>query len=149
MSRGLPSMTALLGMLALAGYQNRDKISEMLNGGSKTGGSSQPGLGGILGGLGGMLGGAGSGGFLNGGLGELLNKFTQAGHGETAQSWINQGANKEISPPDVKKAIGSDVLATLEQQTGLSQDEILTRLSRELPNAVDKYTPDGRIPNAA
>jgi hypothetical protein len=27
MARGLPSMTALLGMLALAGYQNRDKIA--------------------------------------------------------------------------------------------------------------------------
>ena len=30
MSRGLPSMTALLGLLAIAGYQNRDKIAEML-----------------------------------------------------------------------------------------------------------------------
>ena len=29
---GFPSMTALLGMLALAGYQNRDKIAEMLRG---------------------------------------------------------------------------------------------------------------------
>ena len=30
MSRGFPSMTALLGLLAVAGYQNRDKIAEML-----------------------------------------------------------------------------------------------------------------------
>ena len=26
MSRGMPSLTALLGMLALAGYQNRDML---------------------------------------------------------------------------------------------------------------------------
>ena len=33
MSRsGFPSMTALLGLLAIAGYQNRDKIAEMLRG---------------------------------------------------------------------------------------------------------------------
>ena len=32
MSRGFPSMTALLGLLAIAGYQNRDKIAEMLGG---------------------------------------------------------------------------------------------------------------------
>ena len=32
MSEGFPSMTALLGLLALAGYQNRDKLAEMLNG---------------------------------------------------------------------------------------------------------------------
>ena len=35
MSRGFPSMTALLGLLAIAGYQNRDKIAEMLGGGQK------------------------------------------------------------------------------------------------------------------
>ena len=32
MSRGMPSMTALLGLLALAGYQNRDKLGELLKG---------------------------------------------------------------------------------------------------------------------
>jgi hypothetical protein len=32
MSRRFPSMTALLGLLAIAGYQNRDKIAEMLSG---------------------------------------------------------------------------------------------------------------------
>ena len=31
MSRGMPSMTALLGMLAIAGFQNRDKLIEMFN----------------------------------------------------------------------------------------------------------------------
>jgi len=30
MSRGMPSMTALLGLLAIAGYQNRDKLTELL-----------------------------------------------------------------------------------------------------------------------
>jgi uncharacterized protein YidB (DUF937 family) len=38
------------------------------------------------------------------------------------------------------------VLATLEEKTGLSQQELLARLSRELPSAIDKYTPDGRLP---
>jgi uncharacterized protein YidB (DUF937 family) len=94
-----------------------------------------------------MLGGGGAGGFLNGGLGELLERFKQNGHGDTARSWINAGPNKQVSPPELKQAIGPDVLAALEKQTGLSQEELLTRLSRELPSAVDKYTPDGRIPN--
>lgn len=152
MSRGLPSMTALLGLLAIAGYQNRDKLAEMLKGtgaGSQPGsGGQQPGLGGMLGNLGGMLGGAGVGGLLNGGIGELLEKFKQNGQGEAAQSWVNKGPNKELPPPQLKQAIGADVLAELEQQTGLSQEELLNRLSRELPNAVDKYTPDGRLPTA-
>ncbi|TAI60810.1 YidB family protein [Bradyrhizobium sp. Leo170] len=151
MSRGMPSMTALLGLLAIAGYQNRDKLAELLKG---TGaeppdeaGTQQP-LGGLLGNLTGMLGGSGVGGLLSGGIGELLEKFNQNGQGEVAQSWVNQGPNKEISAPQLKQAIGSDVLEKLEQQTGLSQEEILARLSRELPAAVDKYTPDGRLPAA-
>ena len=41
MSRGFPSMTALLGLLAVAGYQNREKLGEMLKGLS---GSGTPGL---------------------------------------------------------------------------------------------------------
>ena len=32
MARGTPSLLALLGLLAVAGYQNKDKIKEMLGG---------------------------------------------------------------------------------------------------------------------
>ena len=87
-----------------------------------------------------------SGGLLSGGLEELFERFKQNGQGETAQSWINNGPNKQISPTDLKQAIGPDVLATLEERTGLSQQDLLSRLSRELPEAVDKYTPDGQLP---
>ena len=154
MSRGMPSMTALLGMLALAGYQNRDKLIEMFNGAAGTAsspdGSGQPrAQGNAPGGLGSILGGAGIGGLLGGGLSELLEQFTKNGQGETAESWIGPGPNKEISPPQLKQAIGQDVLTALVQQTGLSQEELLARLSQELPTAVDKYTPEGRLPPRA
>ena len=39
MSRGFPSMTALLGLLAIAGYQNRDKIAELLRGAQRNPGA--------------------------------------------------------------------------------------------------------------
>ncbi len=82
MSNGMPSMTALLGMLALAGYQNRDKLAEMLGGATAPVGSasqhSSP-LGGLFGNLGGMLGGAGARGLLSGGIGELIKKFQENG----------------------------------------------------------------------
>ena len=149
MSRGMPSMTALLGLLALAGYQNRDKLADLLKGGgsNNTGASAEQGpLGGLLGSLSGAGAGGGVGGLLGGGLGELLDRFKQNGQGDAAESWINKGPNKVLAPSELKQAIGPDVLAALEQQTGLSQQELLARLSRELPSAVDQYTPDGRIP---
>jgi uncharacterized protein YidB (DUF937 family) len=161
MNRGFPSMTALLGLLAVAGYQNRDKLAELLGGGGTApnsprgpgqmpqqggfGGAGGAGLGGLLGGAGG----AGLGGLLGGGLSELIERFQQSGHGDVAESWVRQGPNKQVEPPQLEKAIGTDVLATLAQQTGLSREEILARLSRELPDAVDKYTPEGRLPTEA
>lgn len=153
-SRGFPSMTALLGLLAIAGYQNRDRIAEILKGLNQGGGTAgndpaqgQAGgqLGGQLGGLGGLLGGLSAGTLLNGGLKELLEQFTQSGQRDTAESWIGTGPNKDVAPNDLKKALSPEVLQQLSQATGLSQEELLTRLSRELPNAVDKYTPEGRI----
>jgi uncharacterized protein YidB (DUF937 family) len=86
---------------------------------------------------------------LNSGLGELMDRFKQNGAGATADSWVNTGPNQPVTPSQLDKAIGPDVLATLSQQTGLSREELLARLSRELPDAVDKYTPQGRLPNAA
>ena len=149
MSRGFPSMTALLGLIAIAGYQNRDKIAEMLGGlkQNKPGAGDQGGIGGMLGQLG--LGGASAGGILSGGIGELVERFRQSGLGDTADSWVNTGANKQCSAAQLEQAIGPEVLDTLSKQTGLSRNELVTRLCRDLPDAVDKFTPQGRIPMEA
>jgi uncharacterized protein YidB (DUF937 family) len=142
-------MTALLGMLALAGYQNRDKLAEMFRNATtgQPAAGNKDSLSGMLGNLGGLVGAGGVGSLLNGGIGELLEHFKQNGQGDAAQSWVDHGPNREVTPPELKQAIGPDVLQKLEQQTGLSQQKILDRLSRELPTAVDKYTPDGRVPS--
>ena len=156
MSRGFPSMTALLGLLAIAGYQNRDKIAELLRGAQRNPGalpSQRPEAGSaggaIPGNLGGMLGGTSIGDLLSGGLRDLVDAFTQKGHGDVADSWVGRGPNKQIAPPQLESAIGSDVLENLSKLTGLSREEILSRLSKHLPEAVDKYTPEGRVPTAA
>lgn len=150
MNRGFPSMTALLGLLAIAGYQNRDKLAEMLRGQGQGGAGMPGGLGqqqGGLGGLGGLLGSlGGAGGLLSGGLGELVEQFRQNGQGDVADSWVGRGPNKEVAPQQLEQAIGPDVLASLTQQTGLPREEILARLSRDLPRAVDEHTPEGRLP---
>ena len=150
MSDGFPSMTALLGLLAIAGYQNRDKISEMLGGKTQampapSGPAPAPSPGG-LGGLLGNLGGTSAGGFLGGGLSDLVNHFQQNGQGPVAQSWVNHGANQEIAPNQLEQALGPDMINALTQKTGLSRADLLTRLSKTLPHAVDQYTPDGKLP---
>ncbi|HMO29086.1 YidB family protein [Enterovirga sp.] len=159
MSRAYPSMTALLGLLAIAGYQNRDKIGEWLGGltgNDKPGAPGEPkssGLDGILAPWRDHAAAApadaparDAGGFLGGGLKDLVDQFRNAGHGETVDSWVGSGPNKPAAPHQLETAIGPDVLQALAGQTGLSKEEILSRLSRTLPEAVDRYTPNGSLP---
>jgi hypothetical protein len=60
-------MTALLGLLAVAGYQHRDKIAEIISGIGKSApeGTGQSSIGGFLGRLSQSLGGASAGGLLS------------------------------------------------------------------------------------
>jgi len=102
-----------------------------------------------LGGLLGSLGVGSVGGLLSGGLSDLVERFKQNGQGDIADSWVSTGPNKPVAPHQVERAIGPDVLATLSEHTGLSREELLSRLSRNLPEAVDKYTPEGRLPSAS
>jgi uncharacterized protein YidB (DUF937 family) len=103
-------------------------------------------LKGGLGGLGGLLGGAAAGGAISGGLGDLMKQLQQNGHGETANSWVGNGANKAIAPGDLANALGADQINALASQTGMSQDELLNGLSQYLPKVIDHLTPDGRLP---
>jgi uncharacterized protein YidB (DUF937 family) len=142
-------MTALLGLLAIAGYQNRDKLIKMLGDLGKPGAASQGGIGGLLGQLRQNLGETSPGRVLIDGLGELVDRFKQSGYGETVESWVGTGPNRFMTPAQLEQAIGPEVLDTLSKQTGLSKDDLLGRLSRSLPNAVDSYTPEGRLPAQA
>jgi len=111
------------------------------------GGAMGGGLGDLLkGGLGGLLAGGAAGSVISGGLGDLLKQFQQNGQGDTANSWVSPGPNKQIAPDDLAKALGADQIATLASQSGLSRDELLTGLSQHLPDVINHLTPDGRLP---
>jgi uncharacterized protein YidB (DUF937 family) len=105
----------------------------------------QSGLGGAL--AGGAAGGA-AGGVVSGGLNELLKRLEQNGLGDAGRSWVGTGPNQAVTPDSLEKAAGADTLDALARETGISRDEILRRLTAELPRDVDKLTPQGRLPAA-
>jgi uncharacterized protein YidB (DUF937 family) len=112
------------------------------------GGGGLGGLGDLLkGGLGGLLAGGAAGSILSGGLGDLLRQFQQSGHGDTANSWVSPGPNKQISPNDLATALGADQIDHLTAQTGMSRDDLLQGLSQHLPDVINQLTPDGRLPS--
>jgi uncharacterized protein YidB (DUF937 family) len=49
----------------------------------------------------------------------------------------------------VEAAIDLETIKELSRQTGLSREEPLERIARDLPDAVDKMTPEGRLPDQA
>jgi uncharacterized protein YidB (DUF937 family) len=118
-----------------------------LGGGGLGGGGLGGALGGLIpGGLGGLLAGGAAGSVISGGLGDLLKQFQQNGHGDTANSWVSPGPNKQIAPGDLANALGADQINSLMSQSGLSREELLSGLSQHLPDVIHHLTPDGRLP---
>jgi uncharacterized protein YidB (DUF937 family) len=152
-----PLTMAILGLLAWkavkhfggdqAGASPAPAPSPGNTAGGGAGGSPGGGLGDVLkGGLGGLLAGGAAGSVISGGLGDLLKQLQQGGHGDTANSWVSNGPNKQISPGDLASALGADQINSLMSQSGLSRDELLSGLSQHLPDVVNHLTPDGRLP---
>lgn len=124
---------AMLGVLA---YQNRDKIGELIRGA----GDHNPNdpQGGIMDQI--------SKGVSGTALGDILDRFRGAGAGSKVDSWVGTGPNQPIERNDVEAAIDEHTLTSLSMQTGLSREELITRITRDLPEAVDKMTPNGALP---
>jgi uncharacterized protein YidB (DUF937 family) len=100
--------------------------------GAASGGAFQPEQGGLLGGLGG-----------------LLDRLSNAGHGDAVTSWLGAGQNAPIQADRLGAALGQTTVSDLARTAGMSEADLLAQLSRVLPGVVDKLTPNGRIPNAA
>jgi uncharacterized protein YidB (DUF937 family) len=82
----------------------------------------------------------------HGGLQGVVSQFERNGLGGTVQSWVGTGSNQPISPQDLNKALGPDLLRQLSEKSGLSVQDLTQRLAQVLPEAVDKMTPNGTIP---
>ena len=156
MSRSTPSLLALLGLVAVAGYQNRDRISEMMADARQkmaTPGAAPPaGGGGLLSEIGqffkaGPTGASAVGTTVSNALSDLVEKFKSAGRGATADSWVSATEpNQPINTDDLEAALGPDTLDELAGKTGLSRAEVLSRLKVALPEVVNRFTPNGRLP---
>jgi uncharacterized protein YidB (DUF937 family) len=83
------------------------------------------------------------------GLREVLDRFRNAGSGDKVDSWVKDGPSEGIEPHQVEAAVDDATLTALSEQTGLSREELLRRLALELPDAVDRMTPDGKLPDEA
>lgn len=107
--------------------------------------------------VGGML--AGNGGEANlagimevlsgldsGGVSGLVQSFQHNGLGEIISSWVGTGENLPISGEQVAQGLGSDLMASLSEKSGIPAAELSSQIAGYLPDFIDKVTPDGTIP---
>ncbi len=137
----MPLGRMALALAAILAYQNRDKLGKLLRGlqpETAGGPTTQPRPGNFFDDIGNVLRGSG--------LNELLDRFRNAGKAETVDSWVADGPNEPLAPQDVAAAIEPETLEELARQTGLSKDELVRRIASELPEAVNRLTPDGEVP---
>ena len=86
-----------------------------------------------------------------GSVGGLLQQLQQGGLGGQVASWLGNGANHAISPDQLRSALGNEELQQMAQSAGLPLDKLLAMLSQQLPQTVDKMSPNGALeaPEAA
>ena len=146
MTRSTPSLLALLGLVAVAGYQNRGRISEMLADAKQKTASPGSALSQQGGGFISEIGQAFQSGQISTALGDLVERLKGAGRVATADSWVSDKANMPINVDDLESALGEETLTELTQKTGLTRAELLLRLNVALPEVVNRLTPHGRLP---
>jgi uncharacterized protein YidB (DUF937 family) len=84
----------------------------------------------------------------HGGLQGVVSEFERNGLGATVRSWVGTGPNQPISPADVHRTLGPELLQQLSAKSGLSVEDLTQKLSQVLPQAVDRLTPNGTIPQS-
>ena len=80
------------------------------------------------------------------GMQGILTKLQASGLDKQVMSWIGHGQNDPVTGDDIKNAVDPQKLSQVAQQTGMSQDEVADHVAQALPEAVDKATPGGAVP---
>ena len=84
-----------------------------------------------------------------GGLSAIVAKLQQAGFGDLVKSWIGNGQNLPITADQLRQVLGSDTVRQIAAKYNIPIDQVTEVLAQELPLAVDKASPDGKLPHTA
>jgi uncharacterized protein YidB (DUF937 family) len=81
-----------------------------------------------------------------GGLNGLISQFASKGLGDVIGSWVGTGNNLPISAEQIQSVLGADTVKNLASKLGMDSGALTSQLSNLLPQAVDKLTPEGKVP---
>lgn len=82
----------------------------------------------------------------HGGVQGIVAQLEKQGLSSTVHSWVGTGPNQPISPDQVHRAFDSGTLAQLAAKVGMNPQDLAQRLAQVLPAAIDRLTPEGKVP---
>jgi uncharacterized protein YidB (DUF937 family) len=83
----------------------------------------------------------------HGGISGVVSEFEKTGFGQQAKSWVSTGPNLPINAEQIQQALGSEKVKDLAAKFGVPMDKVKDMLAKYIPAAVDKATPDGKLPS--
>ncbi len=84
-----------------------------------------------------------------GGIQGVVDQFQKQGLDGIVNSWIGTGENKPVTAEQITQTVGADKLGEMAKEAGVDAKDLATQLAQHLPTAIDKITPDGKLPDVA
>jgi uncharacterized protein YidB (DUF937 family) len=85
----------------------------------------------------------------HGGLQGVVDQFQKQGLGGIVNSWIGTGDNQTVTAEQITKTVGADKIQEMAKEAGVEPAVLADQLAQHLPTAIDKVTPDGKLPDVA
>jgi uncharacterized protein YidB (DUF937 family) len=83
----------------------------------------------------------------HGGVHGVVADFQRNGLGEQVKSWVSTGPNAPVTPAQIQQVMGLVNLKDLANKFGIPADKVSELLAKYIPAAIDKMTPDGKLPS--
>ena len=80
-----------------------------------------------------------------GNLQGVVNQLQQGGLNDQVKSWLGNGANMQVSPEQLRAALGNEQVRQIAEHFGIPVDQALKLLAEHLPATVDQASPNGTL----
>lgn len=78
----------------------------------------------------------------------VLKLMREQGLNAEVESWLGSGSNLPLTVQQVVHVFGAQALAEMARQFDFGAEEFNSKLAQYLPKAIDKLSPDGKLPSS-
>ena len=75
----------------------------------------------------------------------VLQQLNASGFGAQVNSWLGNGPNQPLTVEQIHSALGNQKVQEIARSLGIPADKLAELLAKNLPQAVDKASPNGEL----